>query len=165
MSFTSKYSFEKIAYSVTGWNALITNAMQKIDDQIPTRIREQLNEAVSAYEALYVVPGTSKFGKAQADGTKQPCVGLSTEAGILNATINIHRDGEITNAGWSWTPGDPIYLSAVTAGALTQTEPHMNKQVVAVALSATKILWNACGHVDPGKNTTTTSTTTTTTTP
>ncbi|MDP2365216.1 MAG: hypothetical protein Q8M94_15800, partial [Ignavibacteria bacterium] len=48
---------------------------------------------------------------------------------------------EITNVGWAWANiGKPIYLDPITAGALTQTKPNGNIQIVGYALSATKMV-------------------------
>jgi hypothetical protein len=49
--------------------------------------------------------------------------------------------GEIINAGWAWgTIGGAIYLDPLNAGALTQTPPDANIQIIGYALSATKML-------------------------
>jgi hypothetical protein len=138
---TDKYDLHTVDYSVQGWDAIMTTDMEKIDDMIPTRILGTLGETVTAYQALYLKAADSKWWKAQADGAKQPCLGLAIEGGSADDEIRIHRMGEITNAGWSWaTIGAPIYLDASTAGAMTQTKPSANIQIVGYALSATKML-------------------------
>jgi hypothetical protein len=55
--------------------------------------------------------------------------------------IRIHRMGEIVNTGWAWaTIGAPIYLDPSTAGALTQTAPADNVQIVGYAKTATTMI-------------------------
>lgn len=55
--------------------------------------------------------------------------------------IRIHRMGKLTNPGWTWgTIGAPIYLDGSTAGALTQTPPATNAQIVGFAMSATSMI-------------------------
>lgn len=138
---TDKYDLHTIDYSVEGWDAILATDMEKIDAMIPTRIIVTLGETVTPYQALYLKVADSKWYKAQADGAKQPCFGLAVEGGVLNGQIRIHRMGEITNAGWAWTDiGKPIYLSPTTAGALTQTKPAANIQVIGYALTATKMV-------------------------
>ena len=58
---------------------------------------------------------------ADADAAStMPCVVLSTEAGT--GTREVLLKGIARNDAWSWTPGQPIYVST-TVGALTQTAP------------------------------------------
>jgi len=138
---TDKYDLHTIDYSVQGWDAIMAADMEKIDDMIPTRNIGTLGETVTSYQALYLKTADSKWWLAQADGVKQPCLGLAVEGGVLNDVIRIHRMGEITNAGWAWaTIGGPIYLDPTTAGALTQAPPAENIQIIGYALSATKML-------------------------
>jgi hypothetical protein len=46
-------------------------------------------------------------------------------------------DGVMTDAGWSWTPGVPLYVNS--SGVLTATKPSQRARIVAWALSATSI--------------------------
>ena len=136
-----KYDLHTIDYSVQGWDAIMATDMEIINAMIPTRIIGTLGETVTAYQALYLKAVDSKWWLAQADGAKQPCQGLAVESGIATGEIRIHRMGEIINAGWAWaTIGGPIYLDPSTPGALTQTSPSENIQIIGYALSATKVL-------------------------
>jgi len=138
---TEKYDLHTIDYSVQGWDAIMATDMEKIDDMIPSRIIGTLGETVTAYQPLYLKVVDGKWYKAKADGILQPCLGLAIEGGDALDEIRIHRMGEIINAGWAWaTIGGPIYLDPSTAGALTQTPPAENIQIVGYALSATKML-------------------------
>ena len=49
------------------------------------------------------------------------------------------QNGTVTNGSWTWTEGGTIYVSASSAGALTQTAPGTGTyvQVVGWATSAT----------------------------
>jgi len=134
-----KYDLHDIEYSTQGWDSVLAQDMQIVNDQVQTRILGILGETVTAYQALYLKASDSKWWKAQADGTKQPCHGIAVEGG--SGTIRIHRMGEITNAGWAWgTIGGPIYLDPSSAGALTQTKPLANVQIIGYAITATKML-------------------------
>ena len=146
---TSRYDLHTIDYSVQGWDSILATDMEKLDDIIPTRSIVTLGETVAAYDALYLKAADSKWYKAQADGTKQPSLGLACESGALDDEIRLHRVGEITNTSWAWaTIGAPIYLDPTTAGALTQTRPASNIQLVGYALSATKMLVLISGDSD-----------------
>jgi len=136
-----KYDLHTIDYSVQGWDAIMAADMEIINAMIPTRIIGTLGETVTVYKALYLKTDDSKWWLAQADGAKQPCHGLAVEGGDADDEIRIHRMGEVINAGWAWaTVGGPIYLDPSTPGALTQTKPSANVQIVGYALSATKML-------------------------
>jgi hypothetical protein len=138
---TEKYDLHTIDYSVQGWDAIMAVDMEKIDDVIPTRIIGTLGETVTAHQPLYLKAADSKWYKAQANGAKQPCQGLAVEGGDASDEIRIHRMGEIINAGWAWgTIGGAIYLDPLNAGALTQTPPDANIQIIGYALSTTKML-------------------------
>lgn len=138
---TEKYDLHTIDYSVQGWDAILADDMEKLDDVVPSREIVTLGETVTAFQALYQKASDSKWYKAQSDGTKQPCQGLALEGGVLDGQIRIHRMGEITNASWAWgTIGAPIYLDASTAGALTQTAPSDNIQIIGYAMSATSMI-------------------------
>jgi len=137
-----KYDLHDIEYSVQGWDAILATDMQAINDNLTARILGILGETVLAYKALYLKPSDHVWWKAQADGVKQPCLGIAVEGGIVTNEIRIHRMGEITNAAWTWAIlGGPIYLDASTAGEMTQTKPAVpNPQIVGYAISATKML-------------------------
>lgn len=142
MATTTKYDFEKHTYSTTELNSILDTNIEKLDDYVHTYIEGTAGEALSQYDAVYL-KSDGKFWKAQADGTKQPCLGIAIEAASADATVRIQRIGDITNAGWSWsTVGGKVYLDASTAGDLTETAPSENAQVVGIVLSATE-LWLA----------------------
>lgn len=48
-------------------------------------------------------------------------MGITTGAVTIGATATIKTFGEITESGWNWTIGEPVFLS--TNGNLTQTPP------------------------------------------
>jgi hypothetical protein len=90
---------------------------------------------------LYLDPDDSgsRWFLAQADGTKQPALGLAVEAGDEDDDIRVYCIGEVTNAAWSWTPGGKVYLDPSTPGALTQVDPVVDRNIVGVALTATTL--------------------------
>lgn len=66
---------------------------------------------------------------------------LTTQAVAMGDAVTVQALGEITNGGWSWTPG-PVWLG--TNGQLTQTPPvypAVFSRVVGAATSPTTVLW------------------------
>jgi hypothetical protein len=65
-------------------------------------------------------------------------LGIARQSADASVTFSVQSSGYMTEAGWSWNTGDPIF--AGTDGALTQTVPSgAFCVVVAMALSATEI--------------------------
>ena len=65
-------------------------------------------------------------------------LGITTGAVSEGAEGTVQTNGEMTEAGWAWTIGSPVYLS--TNGSLSHTAPSSGfVLVVGFALTATKI--------------------------
>jgi hypothetical protein len=79
---------------------------------------------VVAGDALYVAnDGSVNAAKADAAGTADACL-IALNGGTLGDTILCRVVGRYTPAADpGWTPGAVLYLSAATAGALTETAP------------------------------------------
>jgi hypothetical protein len=137
---TDKYAFDEIEFSTQGWDVIMNAAIEKMDEIVHTNLVVTLGENVNAYQAVGIFAGETKFKKAQANGTLQPMIGISLMNGVLDDEILIQRVGPITNSGWSWTPGSPVFLSESVAGSLTQTPSTI--QFIGMAISATTIILN-----------------------
>jgi hypothetical protein len=137
---TDRYGFPEIATGQTNWNATLTAALQAIDDHLHTRLEADSGEAVAQWVAVYL-KSDGKWWKAKADAAAtMPALGLAIEAAsAADEPVRVQRVGLVTNAGWSWTAGQLIYVSAATAGALTATPPAANVQPVGIAASATTV--------------------------
>ncbi len=102
-------------------------------------------EILAAYDVVYVKPADGKIYKANATSiAKMLAVGIVLEAhGAGDTNVFVHALGLVTNAGWGWTPGDKLYVSKTVDGGLQTAVPAVAgniAQVIAVAISATKIL-------------------------
>ena len=65
-------------------------------------------------------------------------LGISKGAGVSGALIDVLIFGELIEAGWNWTPNQPIFFDSI--GNLTQIPPTTGfVQRVGRALSPTKI--------------------------
>lgn len=93
--------------------------------------------------ALYVASdGHYEEAKADASGTLR-CAALAIETGT--GTKKVLRYGKIKNTGWSWTVGALLFLSASTAGGLTETAPSTSGQYVQAvgeAIASDTIMFN-----------------------
>ena len=103
-------------------------------------------EAIPRGAAVYMSAVDGLWYLADADvAAARPTVGISAEgASVAGRVFNIIVFGLIARSNWTWTRGDPIYVS-IAAGVLTQTAPVAPgvPQQVAVAITATMI------HVNP----------------
>lgn len=166
MTITDKYEFETIAYSTTGWNGVLTTFIEGVEAHLHSRMYREAAEAISAYDAVYVT-NAGTYGKAQADGSKMPALGIAIEAVNPGEDFRVHREGPITNSGWNWIIRKPVWLSPTVAGGLTQHRPASNAQLVGIPDSSTRLILGGLVNLDglgswPTTTTTTESTTTTT---
>lgn len=84
----------------------------------------------SAGQAVYVDSDTP------ADAGK--VLGITMNAALIGASVNVQATGEVDEASWNWTPGLPVFVGP--AGALTQTPPVNGFiQAVGMAVSPTKL--------------------------
>jgi len=136
---TDKLNLYEIDLSVSGWDAIFNTDIQTIDDGISTIEILEYGETIAAYEAVYV-KSDGKAWLAEADGTKQPAFGIAIDAGIATDNKRIRTRGLMTNGSWTWSGiGAYVYLDPSTPGALTETQPGDNAQIMGVILSATEI--------------------------
>lgn len=101
--------------------------------------------ALAQWDVCYIT-SASKMAKASA-------VTISTAYPMAICTNAIAQDSSTTfalcgafvqNNAWTWTPGGVLYLSASTAGAMTQVAPSSSGQcvvIVGIALNATTIMF------------------------
>lgn len=142
---TDKYDLHTIDYSVQGWDSILATDMEKLDDVIQSRLLGTLGETVAISKAVYIKPD-GKYYKAQAILSKQPAQGLTVESGILDDPIRIQRVGVVTDTGWSWSVGLPVFLSPDSPGELTQEKSAVGNQLMGIAIAATTIV--LFGNID-----------------
>ena len=112
------------------------NACRGLDD--PERFISPEVSSLSYGDVCYI-NSLSQRAKAKADSsTTLP--GVAIHVGHHQAQYS----GLFTKHDWAWTPGNLLYVSDTTAGALTASAPTTGgtyKQAVAVAITATTILF------------------------
>jgi len=97
------------------------------------------NEAQAAFDAVRWEESTGRWRKALDTDVTPHRRGIAQIAAAALATQYGQVTGVVTNAGWSWTVGNLIYVSAVTAGALTATAPTASSVPIGIAISATEV--------------------------
>lgn len=117
-------------------------------DPLPPAVPEPAGESPIILTASQAIGGhrgisISSTGLAiYADKDSAPnCIGISTGAAEAGASLNIQTSGELTETGWAWIPGEPVFLG--TGGTLTQEAPGSGSLVViGTATGATSLLIN-----------------------
>lgn len=108
-----------------------------------TTLDMDAGETVAKFDVLYV-DATGELSKADAtDDTKIPVVAMALEAGTDGNPLEVLHWGFITNSGWSFTLGAPIYADT-SAGGITETQPSGSGEIVQIigyALTATTIFF------------------------
>lgn len=140
MAMTELYELESLAYGTTGWTGIVHSNFQKIENNLFTAGMLECGEDVSAYQAVYL-KSDGKIWLAQADGTKQPAIGIMIEDGLATEEKRFQTYGTVTNSAWDWTGniGQPVYLDPTTAGALTVTPSGANAQIMGYCSGVTSI--------------------------
>ena len=105
--------------------------------------------AITTKFQIAYMNGSSKMAlaKADAESTSKGLLAIAGEALALDATGKyILPKSLIRNDAWTWTPGGELYISEITAGAITQTPPAVVAgnvvRVIGYAISATVILFD-----------------------
>ncbi|AWY09385.1 hypothetical protein vBRpoPV13_28 [Ruegeria phage vB_RpoP-V13] len=95
----------------TGFNATPTNNSGTLDVTI---IAQQVVNAYRAvgYDGLFTQPNADSLSRY---------AGVTRMATVIGDPIDVVRQGLMTEAGWNWTPNQPVFISA--NGVITQTVP------------------------------------------
>jgi hypothetical protein len=140
MAFTTQWNLEKPAQKTLRYDTALNANMDILDYLLGGgAYTKDGGDTVNQYDVIYEKSGDT-VDQAQADaiGT-MPAWGFARA--VSGNDITVQRSGYITNGGWSWTPGDDIYVDAASAGAVTATMPTGANfvQRVGTAVSATTI--------------------------
>lgn len=87
------------------------------------RVTVETGEDIGIYKVVTMVNGFGVLGDNTDSTHSRGVLGISEETIPSGFQISIINKGEIVNAGWTLTAGDPVYLS--TAGDITQVIPTM----------------------------------------
>lgn len=98
--------------------------------------------ALGGHRAVYLTAdNTLDYADPADPGTIPLLLGVTTQAVVAGDTPTVLVYGDLHDSGWTWTPGQYIYLG--TNGVLTQTPPTAGTvYVLATAVTPTHIFVN-----------------------
>lgn len=105
-----------------------------------TLTKTAINQAIGSYRAVIAV-GENSCDYANSSDVLHfdRLLGLTTHAAAQNTTINILRQGEISDTSWSFIANKPVFVA--DNGLITQTPVTAGfNQQIGVALTPTKLL-------------------------
>lgn len=94
-------------------------------------------QTVTATEAIGGNRAVTAAGLYPVEATLDLILGVTLGAAVSGALVEYVGSGPMTETGWAWTPGAPIYAGPL--GVLTQIEPLGTFRRIATAVSPTKI--------------------------
>ncbi|QLF85064.1 hypothetical protein [Nostoc phage YongM] len=128
-----------------------TNVLQFIQDYIDDAIASIqassviadlfiCGQSISALKAVRYDTVTSKiFYASSSDSTHiNKCVGITSQSGALNASVQVITSGYLSDNSWNWIVGTPIFFDS--GGNLTQTPGTEYYQTVGIPVTDKKIL-------------------------
>ena len=134
-----KLPLNDVDVTVSDWDSLYQANFEMLLDAISVIEIREYSETIAAYEVVFV-KSDGKYWLAQANGTLQPAFGIAIDAGVSTDNKRARTAGLMENLSWTWTNiGGYIYLDGSTPGALTETQPADNAQIMGIILSATEI--------------------------
>lgn len=95
-------------------------------------------ETVAFGDLVYLKAADARWWKAKADASATSagvdvCLVTTPAGATAGNPVGLLDIGYIQNSGWSWTTvGAPLYASAATGGALTQTAPTGTGKIVRI---------------------------------
>jgi hypothetical protein len=146
MAFTPHNNLETVDTGTQNWDSSINDNFEHLEKGITIKATAGLTLTKS--QVTYI-DSNGEFQLAIADGSI-----ANKYIGIATTAINKDVDGYAQNYGyhldanWSWTVGNPLYLSAVTPGALTESEPA-ESIMVGVAIATNQITVRPWVQPDP----------------
>ena len=119
--------YDSSSYALAYYNNT-TNNILHIGQEIQQQVRNSTGSTITKGQVVYISGSTGQIGNiilAQANAyASSQVIGVANQDIPNNTNGWIVTQGTVTNINTStFTAGNPIYLSATTAGALTQTEP------------------------------------------
>ena len=119
--------YDSANYALTYYNNTTNNAVH-LGQEIQQQCRNSTGSTITKGQVVYISGATGQIGniilaQANAYSTSQ-VIGVANQDIANNTNGWIVTQGTVTGLNTNgFTAGSPIYLSATTAGALTQTEP------------------------------------------
>ncbi len=144
MSTTTVFEWITPGQGGVGWDVDMDALLANIDLRLANAIAfdQEAGEDIDQYEVAYYKFSDGKLWLADGDDeTKLGILAIADETKLAAATLRATTHGRVTNASWTWTAGDELYVDPSTPGALMATRPSSESSVVAMALSSTEIFF------------------------
>lgn len=136
MAFTKHNNLETIDTGTQNWDSTVNDNFEHLENGLTIKAIAGLTIAKSQ---MTYIDSNGQFQLAIADGTvANRYIGPATTVINKNVDGYAQNSGHYLDANWSFTVGNPVYLSAVTPGVLTQTEPA-ESIIVGVAIATNEI--------------------------
>ena len=82
-------------------------------------------EALSRYDVVFMDGDFVKIARADGDTFLSPAMGIAEkQAAVSGGSVDIMIRGVVSNASWSFTSADVLFLSATSGGLMTGTMPN-----------------------------------------
>lgn len=138
MDYTTEALYPLLGTGGTNWGAVLNAIFESLD--AGREFNLVAGEAIAQYDVVCMM-ADGLMWKAKADSlTTMNLIGIVPVSVALGLSGKLRWNGWIENIAWIWTVGAPLYLSAATGGALTETPPSANSIPIAVAKTATRIV-------------------------
>jgi trimeric autotransporter adhesin len=128
-------------------NILVSKATSgiTIDLAFPNLITKTVTQTVSAGNVCYLTSDGSYKLASALSASLMPAVVIAYENILSGSSGKLLRQGDITNSSWNFTPGQMIYVSPLSAGAIAATAPVSSAnqvQQIGYATAANSIYFN-----------------------
>ena len=145
--------YDSANYALSYYNNTTNNAVH-LGQEIQQQVRNSTGSTINKGQVVYISGSTGQIGNitlAQANAYNS-----SQVIGVANQNIPNNTNGWIVTQGTvtgfdtsAFTAGNPIYLSATTAGALTQTEPSTPNYAVHMGVCLYSNVSNGKIYINP----------------
>lgn len=82
---------------------------------------EEAGTAIGGHRIVAKDGGVLRYASNDIADDDSLALGLSLNAAVLGDDVSVLTEGQVKHTGWTWTPGQPVFLS--TNGNMTQTPP------------------------------------------
>ena len=138
MDYTEEAQYPLPDTGATNWGAILNAILEAVD--AGREFNLIAGENIAQY-GVVCMKADGKMWKAKADSlSTMSFIGIAPVAVAIGLSGKLRWNGWIENAGWTWTVGTPLYPSATTAGALTESQQSSNVLPIAIAKTATRIV-------------------------
>jgi hypothetical protein len=135
---TDKYELEEVAYGTTGWNAIMSANMGKIEANVHSLLYYPVGSGETILQGDPVSMKILTFYKARRNTSFSPMVGIAIEDGVSGEVIRAQRVGAFSNPDWNLVGSGEVYLT--DGGSITSVPSGETDRPVGVSIDPLTIL-------------------------